>query len=149
MLFDSTGDRIYLDGIKNGAIIGISKYLKYMPFFQKYSYKESWDAFKVMGTDEIYGLPRTSIARADGFYVRKDWLANLKVANPEGRAVELAELNDLLKAFTKNDPDGNGKADTWGLRRRLRLRGQPGAHLRREPTASWAGRSTTARTTRT
>ena len=115
VLFDSTADRIYLDGIKNGAIIGISKYLKYMPFFQKYSYKESWDSFKVMGTDEIYGLPRTSIARADGYYVRKDWLTNLKVANPEGRAIDMQELNDLLKAFTRSDPDQNGKADTWGF----------------------------------
>ncbi|MCG7214603.1 extracellular solute-binding protein [Paenibacillus mucilaginosus] len=47
----------------------------------------------------------------DTYWVRKDWLdkLGLKVpATPE-------ELLEVSKAFKEKDPDGNGKADTFGL----------------------------------
>lgn len=46
-----------------------------------------------------------------GFQIRKDWLATL------GKSVPTTpdELLDVAKAFTFDDPDGNGKDDTWGL----------------------------------
>lgn len=113
--FESTGDRVFLDAVKNGAVIPVTKYLKYMPNFTKYSYKESWDYFKVLGDADIYALPRTSIARADGYYVRKDWLSKLGISVPEGGPIGYNEFNDLLRRFTKDDPDGNGKPDTYGF----------------------------------
>lgn len=42
---------------------------------------------------------------------RKDWMENLGMSEP----TTLDELHDLLYAFTFNDPDGNGKDDTYGI----------------------------------
>ena len=41
---------------------------------------------------------------------RQDWLENVGLDIPE----TLDELHDVLKAFTFDDPDGNGKNDTYG-----------------------------------
>ncbi|MFC5401410.1 hypothetical protein [Cohnella soli] len=43
--------------------------------------------------------------------IRKDWLANLGLAAPKNDQ----ELLEVLRKFTKNDPDRNGKNDTWGI----------------------------------
>jgi len=43
--------------------------------------------------------------------VRKDWLDKLKLAEP----VTLDDYYNVLKAFKEQDPDGNGKPDTYGL----------------------------------
>lgn len=43
--------------------------------------------------------------------VREDWLNALGLQKPE----TLDQLHEVLKAFTKNDPDKNGKNDTYGL----------------------------------
>lgn len=42
---------------------------------------------------------------------RKDWMENLNLSEP----TTLEELHDLLYAFTYDDPDGNGKDDTYGM----------------------------------
>ncbi len=42
---------------------------------------------------------------------RKDWMEKLNMTEP----TTLDELHDLLYAFTYNDPDGNGKDDTYGI----------------------------------
>ena len=46
-----------------------------------------------------------------GFQIRKDWLANLGLDVP----TTPDELLDVARAFTNDDPDGNGENDTWGL----------------------------------
>ncbi|GGD95802.1 extracellular solute-binding protein [Paenibacillus nasutitermitis] len=43
--------------------------------------------------------------------VRKDWLDKLKLDEPK----TLDEYYKVLKAFKEQDPDGNGKNDTYGL----------------------------------
>jgi putative aldouronate transport system substrate-binding protein len=45
------------------------------------------------------------------FYIRKDWLDKLNLQLPK----TYDELMNAMRAFTKNDPDGNGKADTFGF----------------------------------
>lgn len=67
--------------------------------FGKYSYK-----------GEIYGLP-TVLDRPDSIYYRTDWLEKLGLSVP----TTTDELYEVLKAFAKNDPDGNGQDDTYGL----------------------------------
>lgn len=58
-----------------------------------------------------YGFATPSkITRNEGLVIRKDWLDNLGLAVP----TTLDELYDVLYAFTYNDPDGNGKNDTYG-----------------------------------
>jgi len=45
-----------------------------------------------------------------GAYHRKDWLDKLGLKAP----TNLDEYGQVLDAYTKNDPDGNGSADTYG-----------------------------------
>lgn len=42
--------------------------------------------------------------------MREDWLEKLALAVPQ----TTTDLKAVLEAFAKKDPDGNGKADTWG-----------------------------------
>ena len=44
-------------------------------------------------------------------YIRKDWLDKLSIPVPTSRA----EVINIMKAFRDNDPDGNGKKDTYGI----------------------------------
>ena len=46
-----------------------------------------------------------------GFQIRKDWLANLGLEIP----TTADELMSVARAFTYDDPDGNGEDDTWAL----------------------------------
>lgn len=72
-----------------------------------------------------YFIPRLEEANNWGIYMREDWIKNLQ--NKEGgqyRNVKtpaydgsftLDDFEYLLEAFTKGDPDGNGKDDTYGI----------------------------------
>jgi len=59
---------------------------------------------------KLYGLPRPRPVGRVGLVYRRDWLKALNLKVP-------ATMNDFYetaKAFTKNDPDKNGKNDTIG-----------------------------------
>jgi putative aldouronate transport system substrate-binding protein len=59
-----------------------------------------------------YGLASPgSLIKNEGLVIRKDWLDKLGLKVP----TTTDELFEVLKAFTFNDPDGNGKDDTYGL----------------------------------
>ncbi len=63
--------------------------------------------------NKIIGVPKPLQRNGNiGFY-REDWVRKLGKAAP----TSMAELHDVLVAFAKGDPDGNGQADTWGLGR--------------------------------
>ena len=51
-----------------------------------------------------------SIVRNEGVLIRKDWLDKLGLSVPK----TTDEFLTVMKAFTENDPDGNGKNDTYG-----------------------------------
>jgi putative aldouronate transport system substrate-binding protein len=76
---------------------------------------EKYPALKKAGTmadGKLYTVGRPMELNPSHYlFVRNDWLKklNLKVpTTPE-------ELLEVIKAFTLNDPDGNGKADTQGI----------------------------------
>lgn len=55
-----------------------------------------------------YGVPTS--AQAFGLFIRKDWREKLGYEVPK----TWEDLYALAKAFTENDPDGDGKANTYG-----------------------------------
>lgn len=59
-----------------------------------------------------YGLPNLNHSHMNAKFpnYRGDWLEKLDLEVPE----TLDELHDALYAFTHDDPDGNGKNDTYG-----------------------------------
>lgn len=55
--------------------------------------------------------PTIYVAERKGIFIRKDWLQNLGLEMPKS----WEELYEVAHAFTWDDPDGNGKDDTFGL----------------------------------
>ena len=56
-------------------------------------------------------MPRLSLAIGPALLYRQDWAEKVGVPAPKNADDILA----LFTAMTKNDPDGNGKPDTWAL----------------------------------
>jgi multiple sugar transport system substrate-binding protein len=67
----------------------------------------SWQA-ATSADGKIYGVPFS--AQAFALFIRKDWREKLGLPLPK----TWADLDAMAKAFTTKDPDGNGKADTYG-----------------------------------
>lgn len=62
---------------------------------------------------KLMAIPYTSLPKEGVpiLYVRSDWLKKLNLPEPKTMADVLA----ISTAFTEQDPDGNGKPDTYGL----------------------------------
>lgn len=58
---------------------------------------------------KTYGIPYS--AQANALFIRTDWLENLGLDAP----TDWDSLLEVAVAFTEDDPDGNGEADTYGL----------------------------------
>src|SRR5699024_2871574 len=59
----------------------------------------------------LYGVPMVQPLARYGVLVRQDWLDNLNLEVPH----TWDELREVARAFTEDDPDGNGKDDTVGF----------------------------------
>ncbi|MGI6172741.1 MAG: hypothetical protein ACOYI8_02440 [Christensenellales bacterium] len=71
-----------------------------------------WETGTIDGV--CYGIPQNGGADYDTMdfvWIRSDWLENLNMEVP----ANYDELIEVIKAFTFNDPDGNGVNDTYGL----------------------------------
>ncbi|MGM9937382.1 MAG: hypothetical protein ACI38A_08560 [Candidatus Ornithomonoglobus sp.] len=60
---------------------------------------------------KIFGIYRTRTLGREGVTIRKDWLDNLGLDIPK----TVDDLGEVLRAFTEDDPDGNGQDDTYGM----------------------------------
>lgn len=69
-----------------------------------------WDNLKFQG--KIFGVPTPSLRAGNLPYYRSDWskTLGLEPTTPESIA-------QMLVGFSKNDPDGDGSANTWGMGR--------------------------------
>lgn len=114
VMFQSTNSDSYLNALDSGLLLPLNDYLDKAPDLVNNTYDASWKAL-TEDDGNIYGIPRTSVSRADGFYVRKDWLDNLGLTIPASGELTLDEFTAIITAFAKDDPDGNGVDDTYGL----------------------------------
>lgn len=66
-----------------------------------------WDNLKFQG--KILGIPRPAGRAAGQPFYRTDWAeaVGIEPSDPE-------QLRQMLAAFSNNDPDGDGSANTWG-----------------------------------
>lgn len=62
---------------------------------------------------KLYGIPLTdaSVASASVLWVRQDWMDKLGIEAP----TSMADVLEISRRFTTEDPDGNGVDDTIGL----------------------------------
>ncbi|MDF2653295.1 MAG: transporter substrate-binding protein [Paenibacillus sp.] len=59
----------------------------------------------------VFGIPKASPAPQFTLWLRQDWLEQVGMQAP----VTISELLHVMKAFTEQDPDRNGKNDTYGF----------------------------------
>lgn len=86
-----------LDEVKRGDIKGAGDV-----------YDAAWEMTK--STDgKHYGVPTS--AQSFALFIRKDWRTKLGLPVPK----TWKDIEAMAKAFTEKDPDGNGKADTYGF----------------------------------
>ncbi|WP_127581895.1 extracellular solute-binding protein [Paenibacillus koleovorans] len=111
----SLPDLVYLNRsdlvrfVKQGVLLPIDEALAQVPDLQNSRTKEAWTLTNV--ANKTYGVSRVSQGgAANGSYIRQDWLDKLGLQIPK----TTDDLLKVLTAFSANDPDGNGKADTYG-----------------------------------
>lgn len=96
---------------KDGLLIAYDDLIK----DNKYPYISSIlnaDLFADMKIDgKFYFKPLPLCPQVQGNVIRQDWLDKLSLKMP----TTIDELYTVIKAFTEQDPDGNGKNDTIGL----------------------------------
>ncbi|WP_160036316.1 extracellular solute-binding protein [Paenibacillus sp. An7] len=98
----------FINAARSGAFWELGPYLK--------DYKNLSGANEIILNNasidgKTYGIYRARALGRNGVTIRKDWLDNLKLKAP----TTIEEFYNVMKAFTENDPDGNGKKDTYGL----------------------------------
>ena len=74
--------------------------------------KANKDVLKQITVDgHIIGLYRARPIGRNGFGYRKDWADKLGLSAPE----TVEDIYNMAKAFTEQDPDGDGQKNTYGL----------------------------------
>ncbi|WP_249365511.1 extracellular solute-binding protein [Cytobacillus citreus] len=101
-------DARFYQWAEEGAFLPLDDYLKHYETLGNIP-EHIYDAFKVNG--KIYGIPRYTQIYPVTPFIRKDWLDNLGLKIP----TSYEELKKVAIAFTNDDPDQNGKKDTYGL----------------------------------
>lgn len=95
--------------VRAGGFWELDDYLDDYPALKEFVGDEIWEGSRIHG--HIYGIPRLRIRPRYAAYYRADWAEKLGIKPPQ----TLDEIYEMLKAFTEQDPDGNGIADTVGL----------------------------------
>lgn len=94
-----------------GLVACVDNMYKMMKIRTKKQYDADAISFTTEEDGHSYGLASPgSIIKNEGVVIRNDWLKKLGLAVP----VTTDDYINVMKAFTENDPDGNGKKDTWG-----------------------------------
>ncbi len=98
--------------VNAGLVAKVDDLLPMMPVRTKTHYSDV-DRNRLVTIDgAMYGLPDPgAMPMTDGLVIRQDWLDKLGLKAP----TTLDEFMTVAKAFTFNDPDGNGKNDTYGM----------------------------------
>ena len=115
--------------VKQGLVAQVDDCFDKMPVRTSLLYDK--DAIKHTTIDgHVYGFASYgAISKNHGFLIRKDWLDNLGLDVP----TTVDEFMEVARAFTFDDPDGNGKDDTYGygafVETNATLKGYPGSRV--------------------
>lgn len=107
-------DKEYQQWKDAGLLVEVSEYYnKYTNMRDYYNSMNPMTLFYDTEDDgKMYRMPASCAEPAcESLYIRQDWLDNLDMEVP----TTIEELNEVLRAFTEDDPDKNGKDDTYGL----------------------------------
>lgn len=96
---------------QNGLLEPLDDKIANYPNLMKNITPDMWNAVKSVNDGKTYIIPRTNVVNHWGYMINQQWLDKLGLKAP----TNLEEFTNVVRAFAKNDPDGNGKADTYGL----------------------------------
>lgn len=102
------------DLIESGRVREVTDDIKqYMPERLKEIYKEYPSTFNPVVRDgKVYGMAISpNLTEGEVMLIRQDWLDKLHLKAP----TTIDEFEQVIAAFTNDDPDGNGKKDTYGF----------------------------------
>ncbi|MFD0714171.1 extracellular solute-binding protein [Paenibacillus sp. GCM10027626] len=113
-------DVVFAAGEVAQMLIDSGKFREVGPLFDQYA-SESWKQamneaptawYEFTRDGKRYGIPNLDYDYNNDpvLWVRKDWMEKLGLPEP----VTIDDYEKMLDAFKNNDPDGNGKADTYG-----------------------------------
>ena len=91
-----------------GLLYNLTDVVKGYPNLMKNVSPGQWTDGSINGT--IWAVPRPNAYDKWGFIINKKWLDKVGLPMPK----TVADFEKVAEAFTKMDPDGNGKADTFG-----------------------------------
>ena len=115
VFIDGPTNATFVSAVTDGLILGIGDAVKAAPNLMAHTNPISWESMDILKDGEIYGIPRNTLNRADGYAIREDWLEKVGLTIPEDGIITVDEFTEILRRFTEEDPDGNGKDDTYGL----------------------------------
>lgn len=107
-------DTEYNKWVKAGLLQDVSAYMdKYTNIRDYYNKMDEKTLFYASEADgSIYRIPGdVAEPSCECLWIRQDWLDNLGLEVP----TTIDELEEVMRAFTEDDPDGNGQNDTYGL----------------------------------
>lgn len=113
-VFPVPSTQLVADMIESGRVKAIDEDIeKYMPERLKKIYEQYPETFYPVTKDgKTYGILNAPVLdEGQVMIIRQDWLDNLGLEAP----TNMAEFEQVIKAFTEEDPDGNGKNDTYGF----------------------------------
>jgi ABC-type glycerol-3-phosphate transport system substrate-binding protein len=96
------------DYAEQGAFADITSSVKNYSDIMSYVPEELWSRVSVGGS--VLGVPSLNTAGKYDIIYREDWLNKLGLKIP----ATIDEFTEVMKAFTEEDPDGNGENDTYG-----------------------------------
>lgn len=102
------------DLIQSGRVREITEDIKsYMPERLKDIYKEYPTTFNpVVHDGKVYGMAiAPNLTEGEVMLIRQDWLDNLNLKAP----TTIEQFEQVIAAFTNDDPDQNGAKDTYGF----------------------------------
>lgn len=102
------------DLIESGRVKEITEDIAaYMPDRIKEIYKQYPSTFNPVVRDgKVYGMAiAPNLTEGEVMLIRQDWLDKLQLKAP----TTIEEFEQVIAAFTNDDPDGNGKQDTYGF----------------------------------
>lgn len=95
---------------QQGLLLDLTPYLnKELKPVKDFIGEDSFKKATING--KVYAVAKAPTIPYATYWIRKDWLDNLKLPVP----TTYEEMINVSKAFTEQDPDGNGKKDTFGL----------------------------------
>jgi len=113
-VFAAYDTQIISDLIESGRLRAIDDDIeKYMPYRLKEIYDQFPETFYPVTKDgKTYGIAvAPTFEDTQVMIIRQDWLDNLGLEAP----TNMEEFENVIRAFTEDDPDGNGIDDTYGF----------------------------------